>query len=185
LIKELLDSLYFKFEVFSSNVSFFSCIYIKFHEPSVKKEIKLADLLQDDKILHIGCGAIPYTAIVLAKKTNAHITCIDNKHQTIDVANVYLKKHNLLDKITIEHGEGTTYDVSKFDTVVISYGISCQDLVLKHVLSSIKKGAKIVLRRYTAEKNEYIDSIVKDFSVCNKKLLLTQNSIIIKKNQTQ
>lgn len=185
MIKELFDSLYLKFEVFSSHISLFSWAYTKFHESSVKKEIKLANLSRDDKIIHIGCGAIPYTAAVLAKKTNAYITGIDSKHQTIDIANVYLKKHNLLDKITIEHGDGTTYDVSKFDTVIISYGISRQDLVLRHVLSSIKKGAKIVLRSSTAEKNDYIDSVVKNLSVCNKKLLLTQNSIVIIKNQTQ
>lgn len=186
MIKKFLDSLYFKLEVFFSRISFLSWAYIKFHELSVKKEIELAGLSQDDKILHIGCGAIPYTSIVLARKTNACITGIDNKSQIVDVANVYLKKHNLLDKITIERGDGNTYDASKFDTIIISYGIACPDTVLKHVISSIKDGAKIVLRRSAEEKNGYIDLIVKDFSVCSKKLLLTQNStLIIKKNQTR
>lgn len=181
MIKKLLDYLYSKYEILSTRVSFFAWVYIKFHERSVKKEIKMIGLSQTDNVLHIGCGAIPYTSIILSKETNAKITGIDKKPGVVDVANYHLRKHNLLDKITIEYGKGDSYDVSKFNIVIISYGISSQDVVLKHVMGSTKKGTKIILRRFAAEKNDYIDSIVKTSSVCSKRLLLTQNSILIVK----
>ncbi|MCK5031862.1 MAG: hypothetical protein KAR64_10385, partial [Thermoplasmatales archaeon] len=56
-----------------------------------------------------------------------------------------------------------------------------QDLVLRHIIDSMKNGARLILRRSTTECNSYIDSIVKEFSICSIRLLLTQESVLIVK----
>ena len=185
MIKEVLDHLYCTFEIFSNNIPFFAKLYIKFHKSSVKKEIEMLNLLSSDKILHIGCGAIPYTSIVLSREVNSKIVGIDYNPHVVGIANDYLKRYNLSNMVKIEIGDGKTYSISGFDVIILSYGIDGQDLVLRHAIDSMEKGARIILRRFTTERDNYIDSIVKEFSVCSIKLLLTQESIlIVKKTQT-
>jgi len=181
MIKEVLDYLYYTFEISSNHIPFFAKLYIKFHESSVKKEIYMSNLSSSDKILHIGCGAIPYTSIILSREVNPKIIGIDCNPHVVDIANDYLKRYNLSNMIKIERGDGKTYDVSGFDSIILSYGVDGQDLILKNVIDSMKNGARIILRRSTTECNSYIESIVKDFSVCSIKLLLTQESVLIVK----
>jgi len=181
MIKEVLDHLYCTFEIFSNNIPFFAKLYIKFHKSSVKKEIEMLNLLSSDKILHIGCGAIPYTSIVLSREVNSKIVGIDYNPHVVGIANDYLKRYNLSNMIKIEIGDGKIYNVSGFDSIILSYGVDGQDLVLKHVIDSMKNGARLILRRSTTEHNSYIDSIVKEFSVCSIRLLLTQESVLIVK----
>ncbi|MHA1193000.1 MAG: class I SAM-dependent methyltransferase [Promethearchaeota archaeon] len=185
MIKKFLDYLYYSFEIFSNYIPFLAKLYIKFHAPSVKKEIKMLNLSSSDRILHIGCGAIPYTSIGISREIDAEIVGIDCNPRVVDIATDYLKRYNLSNMVKIEIGDGKTYSISGFDVIILSYGIDGQDLVLRHAIDSMKKGARIILRRFTTERDNYIDSIVKEFSVCSIKLLLTQESIlIVKKTQT-
>lgn len=179
MIKKLLDYLYYIYEILYQHVPFFLLIYIKIHEPSVKKEIEMIQLSQSDRVLHIGCGAIPYTSMVIARETGAHIVGIDYKSRIVDLANSYIKRKNLLNMIRIELGDGQNYDASGFNVVIISYGIDVQDLVLRHVLESVKDGTRIILRKSRAKKNDNINSIVKGFSTDSLRLLLTQESVLI------
>jgi len=181
MFKKLLDQLYNIYEIIFTNISFFSFLYLKFHESSVKKEILMAGIKKSDKVLHIGCGAIPYTSIIINKETSSSIVGIDNKDKIVNRASEYIKKNNFSDRIKIKSGEGNKYKASEFDIVIISYGVSDHDAVLKHILDSVKEGTKIILRKSVTEKNNYINSIVKDFSICSKRLLLTQNSVLIVK----
>jgi protein-L-isoaspartate O-methyltransferase len=95
MIKKLFDYLYYSFELFSNHIPFFAKLYIKFHESSVKKEIEMSNLLPSDRILHIGCGAIPYTSILVSRKIGAEIVGIDCDPRVVNIATDYLKRYNL------------------------------------------------------------------------------------------
>jgi len=182
MFKKLLDRLYNIYEIIFTNMSFFSFLYLKFHEPSVKKEIKMADISKSDKILHIGCGAIPYTAVIVSKELNTEITGIDNQARSINLAKKFLIKHKIHNKIHVEKESGETYNVSNFDIILISYGIGDIEAVLKNVFDNLKNNGKIILRKPITEENEYINSIIEKYSIKKIKLLLTQESILIIKN---
>jgi len=179
MFKKFLDRIYYIYEIISTNISFFSFLYLKFHEPAVKKEIKMADISKSDKILHIGCGAIPYTSIIVSRETNAKVVGIDHKPRVVDASTKFIHSHHLSDKITIQRGVGDSYNVSEFNVILISYGITNQDVVLKHVLKSAEKDTKIILRRSTANYDSPIGSMVDNLSIARKKLLLTQESVFI------
>jgi precorrin-6B methylase 2 len=181
MIKRFIDSLYFLFEFFFNFFPFFTELYIKFHECSVIKEIELANISRSDKILQIGCGAIPYTSVVIARETNAKVIGIDNKQSIVNVASRCIKRYNLSNIIKIKFGDGRNYDASDFDVFIISYGVLYQDLILDHVINSMKNKARIILRRLKIKNNEYICSTFKNFLVCSIKLLLNQESILFVK----
>ncbi len=178
MFKKLLDQLYNIYENIFTNISFFSFLYMKFHEPSVKKEINMTDIKQSDKILHIGCGAIPYSLIIFSKETHTQITGIDNQPRSI----AHAKKFIANDKnIHIEQASGETYDGSSFDIIFISYGVGDIEAVLKNTLQHLKNNGKIILRKPMTETTEYIDSVIRKYSVKKLKLLLSQESFLIMK----
>lgn len=182
MIKGFLDYLYSIFEDLSYRIPHLASIYIKFHEYSVKKEIELVDLSSNEKILHIGCGAIPYTCIILSKYIESKIEGIDNDKIIVEKSKRYIEKNGLTDLIQIKEGDGTTYDVSCFDIIILSYGVANHEKVLQNIINKIDKGKKILLRMSSTQKKEQIMSNIKKYSIKQIKLLLTQESyLLIKK----
>ncbi len=178
MFKKFLDQLYNIYEIIFTNISFFSFLYMKFHEPSVKKEINMAEISPSDKILHIGCGAIPYSLIIFSKEKHTQITGIDNQTRSINHAKKFIADYK---NIRVEKASGETYDVSPFDVILISYGVGDIEAVLKNTLQNLKNNGKILLRKPITETTEYIDSVLKNYSIKKLKLLLTQESYIIMK----
>jgi protein-L-isoaspartate O-methyltransferase len=178
MFKKFIDQLYNIYEIIFTNISFFSFLYMKFHEPSVKKEINMAEIQHSDKILHIGCGAIPYSLIIFSKETRAQITGIDNQTRSITSAKKYIADYG---NIHVELASGETYDVSPFDIILISYGVGDIETVLKNALQHLKNSGKIILRKPITETTEYIDSIIRKNSIKKLKLLLSQESFLIMK----
>jgi precorrin-6B methylase 2 len=180
MFKKLLDQLYNIYEIIFTNISFFSFLYMKFHEPSVKKEINMAEILPSDKILHIGCGAIPYSLIIFSKETHTQITGIDNQTRSIKHAKKFIADFK---NIHVEKAPGETYDVSPFDVILISYGVGDIEAVLKNTLQHLKNNGKVILRKPITETTEYIDTVLESYSIKKIKLLLSQESYLLMKKQ--
>lgn len=179
MIKKLLDWLYYFFELFANHNMLFTKMYIKFHTYSVKKEIEMAGLKKEDKILHIGCGSIPYTLIILSDVLKTKVVGIDNNQKVVDNARNLLKKFEKYDSIIIDKADGVKYNILSFNVIIISYGINQHDLVLKHVINSAYKKSKVIIRGSNLEKNKYIDKIVEKYYTKKIRLLLTQDSILL------
>jgi len=97
-------------------------------------------------ILHIGCGAYPITAMILAEMDDAKIVTIDNKPKSIKLANEVIRKKKLDKKIKAEYGDGTKYPLDGFDTIIVS-GCSVPKIkVLEHIFKNAKPQSKIIIR---------------------------------------
>lgn len=178
MFKKALDQLYNIYENIFTNISFFSFLYMKIHEPSVKKEIQMANVKPTDKVLQIGCGAIPYSLRIFSQETHAKVTGIDNQPRSIEKAKKFIGPNK---NIQIEQASGETYDVSGFDVILISYGVGDIEAVLKNTLQHLKNNGRIILRKPITESTEYIDKVLKDNATAKMKLLLSQESYIIMK----
>jgi precorrin-6B methylase 2 len=111
-----------------------------------KKEREAFDISNDKKILHIGCGAYPITAMTLAKINNAKIVGIDRRQKVIELARSVVKEKNLYAKVTIEQGDGTNYHVEEFDTIIISGCAFPKQQILEHIFENAKSHSKIIFR---------------------------------------
>ena len=178
MFKKALDQLYNIYENIFTNISFFSFLYMKIHEPSVKKEITMAEVKPTEKVLQIGCGAIPYTLRIITQETQAKVTGIDNQQRSIEKAKKYIGDNK---NIHLEQAQGETYDVSSFDVILISYGVGDIEAVLKNTLLHLKNNGRIILRKPITETTEYIDSVLKNNATKKMKLLLSQESYILVK----
>ena len=116
-----------------------------------KKESKMFDISESKNLLHIGSGAYPITAIMLAKITDAEIVAIDRNSVAINLAKKVISKNELYKKITVKRGDGAEYPVESFDTIIISSCSVPKLEILEHIFKTAKPKSKIIVREL--EKN--------------------------------
>lgn len=120
--------------------------YLNFYEKIIENEIKMLNITKDKKILHIGCGSIPATSILITKKTGSNVVTIDNDIESVKFAKLCIKKLNLLNKIKIKYSDVIDFSIKDFDIIILSQGVTPYDKILKHISKSITKNTKVVLR---------------------------------------
>lgn len=144
-------------DILSCKMEKIAKIYEKSIGKEYEKEIKAFDISNDKSILHIGCGAYPITAMTLAKINGARIVAIDKNPKAIKLAKNVVEEKNLHTKITIEQGDGTSYPVEEFDTIIVS-GCSIPKIkILEHIFEMAKSQSKIIVR----ESNLFANSLLK------------------------
>jgi hypothetical protein len=148
----LIDLLCYRFEKFS-------ILYQNTIGKAYKKEFENFQLSDSKKILHIGSGAYPLTAIMFTKYLPAHIVSIDKNSVAVKLSKKLIHKKKLNNKITIDKSDGSSYPLSNFDTVIISgCSVPIFDL-LNYVFLNSNKDCKIIIRLNEKQYHQIIDFI--------------------------
>ncbi|HEB37223.1 MAG TPA: class I SAM-dependent methyltransferase [Thermoplasmatales archaeon] len=115
--------------------------------PIIKKEVSAVRISRDDRFIQIGCGSIPYTALIIAELTGASVTGIDIDPVAVKNAQIYVKNNKRTPiRINIEEGDGAEYNLSNFDVIMISLGVNNIEGVFANITKSAKKDARIIFR---------------------------------------
>ncbi len=125
---------------------FLGSLWEKTHERLVTAEIKGASLTDKDRVLSIGCGSIPYTATIIARKVGARITAVDNDSMVVRNASSYLLNRGFGDLVKIEEGDALDYPISDYDVIIVSLGVMPRDLILGQLHLQSKNGTRIIYR---------------------------------------
>lgn len=136
-------------------------LYEKIIGKEYEIEIDKFNLENSKNILHIGCGAYPITALVLAKKTSANIVSIDKDPIAIKFAKKIISKKKLNKKIKINIGNGEKFPVKNYDTIILSSCSSPKKKILKHIFNNADLNTKIIVReikRNISDINKIIES---------------------------
>jgi len=112
----------------------------------VDNEINLAGISKDNKVLHIGCGSIPASSILLAKKSGNQVTGIDIDARSVNQAKLCVLKSGVSDKVQIIKADAKNFSIDKFDIIIISQGIKKYKNVLEHIAKSMKSDAQVIFR---------------------------------------
>ena len=117
-----------------------------YYKSIIRQEAHLAGISSKDKILCIGGGPCPYTAILLHKLTGAPVTVIDNNRFCVQKSLGLIKRLNLQDEIKVLCSEGENIDCHGFSVIHLAMQISPKEKVLKRLLGDAQEGAKILVR---------------------------------------
>jgi len=152
--KKLMDFLYAIFEKVATKFDIISSNYLNMYQELVDKELEMVGISQNDHVIIIGCGSLPITAILVATKTNAQVTAIDNDNFAVKEANKYIRKHHLEDKVKIEQADGESYPLKRFDVVYLSYGMKNKENIFKIITNNTKKNSRIIFRTVIGSQQE-------------------------------
>jgi len=153
LFWKIVDNLFYKLEKLGN-------LYEKTISKSYVRETEIFDISNSKNILHIGCGAYPITTITLAKFNGGSIVGIDKNPKAVEKAEEIIRKKGFGNRIKIEKGNGESYPVDKFDTIIVSSCSIPKSKILEHLFNSAKKDCKIIVReRFGPSKlvSSYID----------------------------
>ena len=146
-------------DILSNKFDKFAEIYEKSIESEYKMEYEAFGISQDKKVLHIGCGAYPMTDITLAKLSGIDVTGIDKNPKAVKLAEEFIHKYKLDNKIKIEHGDGANYPTNKFDVIIISSCSHPKVKILHHIFKHAKKHSIIIVRELDIAKDAILECI--------------------------
>jgi len=180
-LKKFSDKVFIFIEKILLNFPIFHKFYLDIYDNMTDNEINLANISKDNIVLHIGCGSLPATCILLSKKIGAHIIGLDHDLKSVKQAKLCISKYNLDDKIQIEFSDAKDFAVEKFDVILLSQGIKPQNEILNHIANSIKNNTKVVFRSTYDKKNKLSenDMFLKDIFIVEKIVHHKENGPLI------
>jgi protein-L-isoaspartate O-methyltransferase len=127
-------------------MNLFDSLLTKWRKPVFFREIHMLNITPMEKVLHLGCGALPSATLFIAKEKKTHVVGIDNNTIVVKLAQSYIKKKHLSNLVTIEYGDGVNYPIHTFDVIYIAINVWPIDSVLLHLAQTMKPTARILCK---------------------------------------
>lgn len=125
----------------------------------LEREIDLAEITEDDLVLNIGCGAVPFTALYIAERTGAHVHAVDIDPEAVACARRCAESFGLGHKITFEHAPGEQTECRNFTSAVTALQARPKKAVLAHLLAHGTEDVRIIVRRPQAHLHSQYDML--------------------------
>jgi precorrin-6B methylase 2 len=125
-----------------------------------RKERNSFDISKAKRVLHIGCGSYPITAMVVAEKGDVKVTTIDDDAKAIKRANIVLDRKHLNGKVKAVFGNGTDYPLYDFDTIIISGCAVPKEEIFERVVKDANSNSNIIIRSSFTD----VESIIKNMN---------------------
>jgi histidine 2-aminobutanoyltransferase len=162
--KRTMDIAFVLFEKIAFAFEDASKFYINVYQEMVDNELRLLKKYQLQKILVVGSGSIPATPILIAKKSNAHVVCIDIDTHAIKKSETLIKRMQLNNKITVKSGDGIHFPFEEFDAIFILYGMKSQKEIIDSLSQFLPEHIPVILRVVPQNDNALIDNTSFDLS---------------------
>ncbi len=128
-----------------SGLPFLVNLYARFYRDVIESEISLAQIKPGDSVLNVGCGPAPFTALLLARRTEAAVTCMDRDRDAADRAQRLAMREGLQGRVHVLVGDATR-DVPPFDVAVVALQVAPKLDVLKSLAAHSSPTARLVVR---------------------------------------
>ncbi|SES90184.1 hypothetical protein SAMN05660297_00917 [Natronincola peptidivorans] len=122
------------------------CVLFPYYRGMVAKEIQLCNISQSDKVLCVGGGSFPCTALEIARKTGAEVKVIDVDPVAINNSKKVIKSLSLDKKIEVCQEAGQEVDPSSFTVIHIARQACPHEEILNNILAKSSNGTKILIR---------------------------------------
>jgi threonine dehydrogenase-like Zn-dependent dehydrogenase len=125
--------------------------YITYYEDIVDNEINLAEITREDTVLHIGCGPLPSTSLLVAQRTGAQTIGIEKNKLSVQDAQYCVHAVHQENQIQIHHANALTYAMQSFHVIIISQGIEPRYEVLEHIANTMGPDNRVIFRTFSSK----------------------------------
>ena len=120
-------------------------LYARF-ERLIEREVSLLKGFQPKRLLFIGSGPMPITALCLQHRLGSRIDCLERNLDAVNESKVVMKLLGCQNDINIIHGEGETIDASGYDVVLVALLAKPKHKILSSIRDSADDNVKIICR---------------------------------------
>lgn len=122
-------------------------VYTAFFRQMTVREFRMADIQPEYRVLHVGCGSVPNTLLILAEATTASYVGIDRDTTAVVTARKMVRRYGLGQQITIEERDALAVNYDGFDLVILSLGVEPREAILAAIHDGMNPDAKVVARK--------------------------------------
>ena len=130
---------------FSTTLGLFRWYGERFYRQVLEDELDLTRLAQGARVLHIGAGALPYTAWYLAERGYL-VDAIDHDPQTPSCAQKLLAETGVADRVRVMAQDGLRVDATDYAAIWISLHVCHKEEILARLIRTAKPGCWIIYR---------------------------------------
>lgn len=116
-----------------------------YYRQMVQREAELAGIGPQDRVLCIGGGICPYTAVLLHQYTGAQITVVDNDRTCVEECCRFLRRLGMK-QIGVHCADGQDVDCRDYTVIHLALQICPREEVLRNVLARAPEGARVLVR---------------------------------------
>lgn len=121
--------------------------YLSALSESVREEYRRLHVHEHSKVLFIGSGALPTSALTMAQDTGADVICLDFDQEAITLSKKVACITGLESRLTFLHGEIHQYpDLNDVTHVFVASLVRNKMEVIEDLRNKVKEGAKVVVR---------------------------------------
>ncbi|WP_031516003.1 nicotianamine synthase family protein [Desulfofalx alkaliphila] len=121
-------------------------LYGLYYKDIVKREVELGHIIPEDRILVIGGGPLPCTAMEIADQTGAKIVVVDKDPKAVEIARRVIKRYNMEDQIKVKLADGINISAVDYSVIHVALQVCNRTKVLQNILSKAPQGARILVR---------------------------------------
>ncbi len=133
-------------EKMSSSSKILTWLYSRPYRQVIENEIRLAKLGKDDVVLNIGCGAVPFTALYIAKLAGSRVYALDIDPCAAKYAKSCVRKAGLDDKITVVHADGARDFKHPYNVAIVALQAAPKSRILQVMQKNAVPGARFIFR---------------------------------------
>lgn len=149
-------------EKICSGVPLLADLYLRPYRRVLENEIKLAHIQSTDRVLNIGCGSIPFTAIYLKRLTGAQVWAMDIDQEAIEGANRYLKSIGMEGDITLYQGDGSQTIPLDFTVALVALQAHPKEGILRK-LSAVSPASRLIFRLPREKYRHHYDTLPSNY----------------------
>jgi hypothetical protein len=146
-------------EKISSSSNVLTWLYSRPYRGIIENEISLARINQDDTILNIGCGAVPFTALFLATLTGARVLAVDIDPRAAGLAEKCVQNSGLAHRIKVLQGDGSKPLGAEFTASLVALQAAPKNMILNVLKKTALPGARFIFRLPSPPYRDHYDNL--------------------------
>ncbi len=116
-----------------------------FYGQVLDRELDMIEIEPGARVLHIGMGALPYTACYLARR-GFLVDAVDHDRRVLGRARHQVRATGVADRVTVMEQDGLQVDASSYAAIWLSLHVYPKQAVLERLLRTARAGCWIVYR---------------------------------------
>ncbi|MCD8501113.1 MAG: hypothetical protein LRY71_04800 [Bacillaceae bacterium] len=135
-----------KVEKFCAVIWPLAFLFRMYYYPIVKREVMLANITKSDKVICIGGGSLPWTAVEIARQSGATVKVLDCDFKAVMLAKKFVKAIKMEEVVEVVYGNGLTFEPKDCTVIHLASQVQPQEQVLEHMLSYKKSSPRVLIR---------------------------------------
>lgn len=134
----------------------------------IKNEIKSASISQNDKVLFIGSGPFPISAMLFNQFVGCKIDCYEKEQDRVQLSRNVLSYLGFGKKIQVFTKKGEKLDTKKYTVIIIALLAKPKNKILNRIFKIARSGTKIISRTADGKRKGFYEETDKKLYKCYK-----------------